>query len=182
MSETDIDTSGDPFSSKKIVAQAAKIVPMAIDSNGYFVTGVTELDGTHGKKPIDVPLSVLHAVASAVDAKMRALAAEQDSEIVPVSFMLIAVGPKHCTVLVHVVPNDLLLPREWTDACKIQVLEEKLVDTGHGNRVGGQYVAEFPIKAKDEIIGAACAYLRSKKLLTDESDDERPPFDINDDN
>jgi len=160
------------FLESMIKAQAAKILPMAMDSKGYFTTGVVELDGTHGKQPVDVPLGVLNSVATNI---VELVASEGTAANQP-TFMLIAVGPKYCTVLIHVSADNPLSPLEWAQACNVDAIETC------GQCIGGRVVAEYPIKAKDTIIGCACAYLRKHGLIKDEdSDDEGPKFNINDD-
>lgn len=151
-----------------IVAQASAVIAMARESP-FFVTGVTELDGTHTKQPIDVDVASLLATAQLVY-----------KQVPTASFMLIGVGPKKCTIFAFST-NDALDPCEWLAAASVCDVP-KLIDSAadeNARRAWCFYAAEFPIKAKDAIIGAACAYLRRAGLIAEESDDERPPFDIN---
>jgi hypothetical protein len=157
--------------------QAAKILPLAVESGGFFVSGVTEIDGTHTKQPIDVSPQTLCDVADAINQGV-AQAAANNAAVKPVSFMLIGVGPKRCTVLCHVAPTaqESLRASDWMTACGIDVDGE----ASTGSHMIGYREFEFAIKGKDMIVGAACGFLRAKKLLVDE-EEEHVPFNINDD-
>lgn len=148
---------------RDIIVEVSSIVA-SLQQSPFFVTGVTNLDGTHGKEPIDVPVETLHDVAQLVLQQCSSNA----------SFMLIGVGPKQCTVFV-VSMNDKLSAETWfKQSCGENQSTQKFSD----NFFAGWVPAEYPIKQKDVIIANACAFLRKEKLLVDEEDEYHPPFEF----
>lgn len=146
------------FGKKTINKAVAKIVAMAKETP-FVVTGVTSLDGS-GKT--DVSTDVLEKVAD----KVAAAAPE-------CSFMIIAAGATHCSLVAHA-PNDALSATDWIVACHV-------TDSDHGDerRAVGTYACEYPLKSKDQLNSLAFGLLRAKDLMQEESSEELPAFDLN---
>jgi len=141
-----------------------KTIVTMLKESPFYVTGVTNLDGTHDKQPIDVSMETLNEVVQGIL-----------KECPQASFMLIGVGPKHCTVRAISRCAQLNVKQWVKESCG-----ENICELACSTEMYTAYVyGEYPIKQKDAIIANACAFLRKNKLLVEEEDDYHPPFDIN---
>ena len=141
---------------ESVKAQTEKICRMASDTHYPFVCFATEIDGTHNNDLVDVTVETFSKITNDVLEKHP-----------NASFMLIAAGPKSCAVFVHAENGA-----DWLQSCGISPtsVEKKSFFA----------VVPFanPMKDKEQISGAAFAYLRKNNLM--EEEEETPPFDLND--
>ncbi len=147
------------ISEESIKVQTDKVCRMASDTHFPFVCFCTEIDGTHKNDLVDVPVEVFEQISSTV------LKQHPDA-----SFMLISAGPKSCRVFVHGCNGE-----EWLQACNVTATPLTPIDLKDAFAI---IPFENPIKDKEQISGAAFAYLRKNNLM--EEEEETPPFDLND--
>ena len=147
-----------------IKSQTDKINRMASDTHFPFVCFATEIDGTHKNDLVDVPKEIFKKISSSVS-----------QENPNATYMLIAAGPKSCSVFVHCGAESKIHGAEWLNASRVDGTEWLSWDD---NNYFATIPFQNPMKDKEQISGAAFSYLRKNNLM--EEEEEIPPFDLND--
>ena len=148
------------ISQASIKAQIEKVSRMASDTHLPFVSFATEIDGTHENSFVDVSEEIFLQISCAVEKKYS-----------NATFMMIAAGVKSCAIFIHCGVDAKLNGRDWLAACNIY----PTVSTAE-NHCFAVVPLENPMKDKEQISGAAFAYLRKNNLM--EEEEETPPFDF----
>ncbi len=173
----------DLFGAENLEEEANSIIKHAKETD-YLVTGIPNVDGTfeelkEGEKQKEVPREVFETIANKVAAACP-----------NTFFMLIGVGPSHepaegespkrCSIYVHSANPLQMDPLAWLEATGAIVAS--FPSSSSASSAFGYFNCEFPLKGKDQVSSMAFVYLRKQQFLKDDdSEDERPSFDINED-